>query len=791
MSKENKDNNISLSSVKHQRDLRIKRMEQLEDFGYNTFAVNAKRDYSLSFMKFWASFVNKIDLQKLEKEIKPYTLEYFLYQVILPKDLVGKAEEMLRIRKAVKDMGIDPDDEEIKKSPLDNSLVIETRKLFKGLAKISKHGRYSLLKEYFIFSQDDNKLIDTSYKKGQKITLSGRVKSKRVAGKIAFATIEDESNPDGFQFIFKKDNLAEDQNLETIEEYTREKPKSMTLKNFAKLIDEGDYIEAIGIVDFSNTEEPSLFVEDFKILTKALRPLPETLDYENLEERYSNRVVDFKMNTKDNNGLSVRNLMRLKSRFWQIWREEMLGEGFLEVECPVFETTPGGADASPFVTYYNELGQDVYMRISLELPLKRLIAGGFEKVFEIGRIFRNEGSSPQHLQEYTQIEWYWAYSDYTDGMKFMKRVFQRIIKELKGSLIQTDYYGNTINWGEWCTEKEAKKNGWELIGGWPMIPYFEAIRHFSGGKVDLEGKNRDQMLKIANTHNIEIEQNAGYSKVMDTIYKKMARVNMHNPFFLTLPPVEIEPLAKRNPEKQELTERFQIVAGTAELGKGFSELNDPIDQYNRFENQQAARDAGDDEAHFMNEDYVKALEYGLPPLSGWGSSERLFSFLFGKHIKECVTFPHVRNQEQKSKSKKTLSAHIVVFNDSKTPQWVKMNTVAHLSASMAARKGKDLIDIEGSNTKDGTYIPMNIQHAIVIKEEKENNKVLLELKQSAEEKGLTISLFTQDMQDSSDDKKVNVSQESKNIDDIKILGILIFGEKKIVEELTKSFNLLS
>jgi lysyl-tRNA synthetase class 2 len=433
------------------------------------------------------------------------------------------------------------------------------------------------------------------------------------------------------------------------------------------LIDEGDYIQAGGYLDRSQRGEPSLFVSEFKILTKALRPLPEKLDYENVEERYINRVVDFKMNTKDENGLSVRDLVRLKNLYWSIWREEMTKQGFLEVECPVFETVPGGAEAKPFVTFYNELEQEVYLRISLELPLKKLIAGGFEKVFEIGRIFRNEGSSPQHLQEYTQIEWYWAYADYTDGMKLVKRVYQKIVEAVLGQMTQIDYYGHEVNWGEWCSSKEALKNGWGLakidavyekedlekldekgeeVFGWPVIPYFEAVRYYSGGQVDMENKTYEELVSLAEQNGIEIEEGTGLSGLMDKIYKKMARVNIHNPIFLALVPVELEPLAKRNPANPDLTERWQVVAGTAELGKCFSELNDPIDQFGRFEEQQKARDAGDEEAQFMDEDYVKALELGTPPMAGFGTSERFLSFLLGKHIKECVTFPHTRSQNK-------------------------------------------------------------------------------------------------------------------------------------------------
>jgi lysyl-tRNA synthetase, class II len=448
---------------------------------------------------------------------------------------------------------------------------------------------------------------------------------------------------------------------------TKAKPerKELNFEDYKELISEGDYIQASGYLDYSKSGEASMFVENYDILTKSLRPLPEKLDYENTESRYLDRVADYKMNTKDEKGLSVRDIVRHKARYWAIWREEMANEGFLEVECPIFESTPGGAEAKPFTTFYNELDQDMYLRISLELPLKKLISGGFEKVYEIGRIFRNEGSSPQHLQEYTQIEWYCSYKEYKWAAEFTKRVYQRIVNEILGTMIQVDYNGNQINWGEWCLESEAKKKGWEMIGGWPCIPYYEAVRYFSNGEIDTENKSLEELCELGKKFDLELTPELGLGTLLDKLWKK-ARVNTRNPFFLVLPPVELEPLAKRDPQNPQLTQRWQVVAGGAELGKAFSELNDPIDQFGRFEEQQKARDAGNDEAQFMDTKYVEAMEYGMPPMAGFGTSERFVSFLLGKHIRECVTFPHIRSEEKGVKSKeakiKELQEQVVNIN---------------------------------------------------------------------------------------------------------------------------------
>ena len=628
------------------------------------------------------------------------------------------------------------------------------------------------------YTLDEVRQNFSQIQKNESVTLAGRIKSKRMSGKIAFGTIEDESLPTGFQFIFKKDELPEPGNPD----------QKLTFEDYKELFDEGDYIQATGHLDHSQRGEPSLFVTEYTILTKALRPLPESLEYDNFEERYTNRVVDYKMNTKDENELGIREMMKLKSRYWAIWREEMIKEGFTEVECPIFESVPGGADARPFTTYYNELDQEMYLRISLELPLKKLIAGGFEKVFEIGRIFRNEGASPSHLQEYTQIEWYWCYKDYYDGMKFTAKIYRRIALEMIGKLTQTDYHGNQINWGEWCSQEEADKNGWKLIEGWPAIPYFEAIRYYSGGKVDLEDKTYNELLAIAKENKIEIETGTGYANLMDKIYKKVARPFMINPIFLIQQPVEIEPLAKKDPENPKFVHRFQPVVGGAELGKGFTELNDPIDQFERFKEQQRARDAGDEEAQFMDEEYVKAMELGMPPLAGFGISERLFSFLLGKNIKECVTFPAVRTEEVQSK-KKTMVAHSIILDTPEIPSWTKLNTAAHLSASFAARSGKTLIHTEQNTTKDGEVIPMNIRHAIIIKKTDDKFK-LLDLKRKAEKKGLKVAVFTEEMMNSTNDNIVSEKQESKNSSQIGYLGVLVFGKKGDVEKLTDNFEMV-
>jgi lysyl-tRNA synthetase, class II len=567
----------------------------------------------------------------------------------------------------------------------------------------------------------------------------------------------------------------------------------MTFEHFKDLLEVGDYAQVYGQLEYSKSGEPSLFAQEYKILTKALRPLPEKMDYENTESRYLDKVADYKMNTKDEDGLSVRDLVRVKAKYWSIWRDEMQKEGFLEVECPIFEGTPGGAEAKPFTTFYNELDQEMYLRISLELPLKKLIAGGFEKVYEIGRIFRNEGSSPQHLQEYTQIEWYCAYQDYDWAAAFVKRVYQRVVLEVLEKMIQTDYNGNSINWGEWCTRQEAVKNGWELVGsdgetnpemGWPKIGYFDAVRHFSNGLIDTENKTEDELCELGKEFGLEMTPELGLATLLDKLWKK-ARINTHNPFFLCLPPVALEPLAKRDPKNPELTQRWQVVAGGAELGKAFSELNDPIDQFGRFEDQQKARDNGNEEAQFMDTNYVKAMEYGMPPMAGFGTSERFVSFLLGKHIRECVTFPHIRENQNNTEIK---NIQVVLLDQPNIPLWSKLNTTSHLSASISARNKYQILGEDKVKSADGKDITLSIPHPIVIRETN-SQQDLKKIIEEAKKLGLAISEFTVDNRDGKSQQDDIVRMNAKTFDEIEFLGVAIFGDKKKTEKLTKQFPL--
>lgn len=434
------------------------------------------------------------------------------------------------------------------------------------------------------------------------LTIAGRLRSLRPMGGSAFAHIEDESGK--IQLFFNKANMSE--NL---------------FKLFVKSAELGDFVQVTGELFKTKTEEKTLKVTDWKMLSKNIRPIPtEHFGIKDEEELLRRRYLDLMTNSE------TRAFFRRKNIFWQTIRNFLSKDGFLEVQTPVFEHIPGGAEAEPFVTHHNALDQDFYMRISLELALKRLLVGGYEKVFEIGRVFRNEGIDREHLQEYDETEFYAAYWDLKKGMKFCEKMFKTIVEKVTGGSV-SEYEGEKIDW--------SKK--------FPVIDYFEIFKKETG--LDLKGATIDQLKAKADELGIKYEPSYGKGRMIDTIYKKTVRQKLIQPCFLVGHPLEVSPLAKTDPKKPYKALRFQIVAGKSELCNAFAELNDPIDQRKRFEDQMKLREAGDTEAQMLDEDFIEALEYGMPPAFGFGMSERFFSFLMNKSIRETTIFPTMKSRE--------------------------------------------------------------------------------------------------------------------------------------------------
>ncbi len=313
-----------------------------------------------------------------------------------------------------------------------------------------------------------------------------------------------------------------------------------------------------------------------------------------------------------------------KSKFWAAVRNFLVDHDFLEVETPALEAIPGGAEATPFITYHNALNSDYYLRISLELYQKRLLVGGFEKIFEIGKIFRNEGIDAEHLQDYLQMEFYWAYADYEDLMKFVEDYYRYIVKETFGST-KTKHGNYELDWGN----------------NWPKVDYVDSFKEETGMDLTKEPKIED-LYKLAEKVGVKPAKKLGEGRLIDLIYKKTVRPKLIQPSLLINHPVVVSPLAKRDDKNPNIVQRVQVLAAGTEVGNGWSELNDPQDQEERFKEQQEMRKAGDKEAQMYDKDFVEALEYGMPPAAGFGLSQRLFAVLIDKPIRETVFFPTIK-----------------------------------------------------------------------------------------------------------------------------------------------------
>lgn len=438
---------------------------------------------------------------------------------------------------------------------------------------------------------------------GQEVAVAGRVVSIRSFGKLAFIKLQDASG--AVQLYLQRDTMAE-----------LDAPHSVLGMKQLKLLDTGDFVEATGTVLRTKTGEISVGVRELRLLTKALRPLPEKL--ENKEERFRRRYVDMNVNP------AVRQRFYRRSTFWQATRDYLNQHGFTEVNVPVLEHTTGGADANPFVTHMDALdGQQFYLRISHELPLKRLLGAGFEKVYDIGPRFRNENYSDEHLPEHIAMEWYAAYWDWQQGMRFMEDMYKYVLERTFGTL--------QFTLGEFEVD---------MSGQWQVWDYAEVINKHYG--IDVYNTTIEEVAAKLKEHGLEVEKTDSIPRGIDKLWKNI-RKTVAGPVWLVNTPKFISPLSKTNPDNPQTVERFQPVIAGSELGNGFSELNDPIDQLNRFVEQQQMRDAGDEEAMMLDIDYVEMLEYGMPPACGWGFSERVFWIFEGVTAREGVPFPQLKS----------------------------------------------------------------------------------------------------------------------------------------------------
>jgi lysyl-tRNA synthetase class 2 len=440
---------------------------------------------------------------------------------------------------------------------------------------------------------------------GQTVTVTGRIVGLRKFGKLAFIVLRDQSGQ--VQLFLHAPDVA-----------PLDAAKGIVGMSELPLLDSGDFVEATGEVIKTKTGEISVGAKTLRLLTKSLRPLPTELT--DKEQRLRRRYVDMNVNP------DVYERFVRRSKFWQATRDFLGGHGFLEINNPVLESVAGGADANPFVTHMDALDQDFYLRISHELPLKRLLVAGYEKVFDIGPRFRNENYSDEHLPEHVAMEWYWAYADWEKGMQLTEEMIRAIVDATWGTRQFTLADGKQVDFG---------KDGEHF----PRISFVDVLKNEYD--IDVFNSSMDDIAAKLKENKLEVEKQDNRQRSLDKLWKKY-RKTIAGPVFLVDMPTFMQPLAKTQPGNPELTEQFNLVFGGSEMCKAFSELNDPIDQYNRFLEQQKLRDAGDDEAQMMDIDYVEALEYAMPPACGLGFSERVFWSLEGVSAREGVPFPALR-----------------------------------------------------------------------------------------------------------------------------------------------------
>lgn len=441
---------------------------------------------------------------------------------------------------------------------------------------------------------------------GQDATVVGRIIGIRKFGKLAFIVIKDETASLQL-FLQGGRDLARntDQNLLGMEDLN--------------LLDSGDFVESSGKIIKTKTGEISIDTAKLKLITKTLRPMPSQIDgFSNKEERMRRRYVDMNING------DVKQRYERRSVFWQATRDFLNDKGFIEINTPVLEHTTGGADANPFVTHMDALDEDFYLRISQELPLKKLIGGGFEKVYDIGPRFRNENYSEEHLPEHIAMEWYWAYANFSDGMKLMEEMYRTVLEKTFGTL-QFKIHDFDID----------MKQEWQALDYAKVIKDKYDLDVFDSPIEDIQAKLRE--------HKLEVEKTDNRARSIDKLWKNI-RKDLAGPIWLINTPKFISPLAKTSENDDRVVERFQAVIAGSELGNGYSELNDPIDQLNRFVEQDKMREAGDNEAMMLDIDYVEMLEYGMPPTCGWGYSERVFWVFEGVTAREGVPFPQLRSE---------------------------------------------------------------------------------------------------------------------------------------------------
>lgn len=531
---------------------------------------------------------------------------------------------------------------------------------------------------------DTSQTLKKNFEEGKKVKVAGRLMSKRIQGKASFAEIQD---ADGrVQVYFNRDEICPGED------------KTLYNEVYKKLIDIGDIIGIEGTLFITKVGEKTIMVKNFTLLTKALRPLPSPKTdaegnlhdgFADPEMRYRQRYVDLVVNPH------VKDIFIKRTKLFTAMRNFFNNHGYMEVETPVLQAIPGGAAARPFITHHNSLDIPLYLRIANELYLKRLIVGGFDGVYEFSKNFRNEGMDRTHNPEFTAMEIYVAYKDYHWMMNFTEQLLEHCAVSVNGSS-ESQFGEHTINWK----------------APYPRVSMREAIQKFTG--FDIKGKTEDEIRAFALSIGIEVNDTMGKGKLIDEIFGEKCEPNFIQPTFITDYPVEMSPLTKKHRSEEGLTERFELMVCGKEIANAYSELNDPIDQRERFEEQLRLSEKGDDEAMFIDQDFLRALEYGMPPTSGLGiGMDRLIMFLTNNEsIQEVLFFPQMRPEKAKP---------VIELNEDEKA------IVEILSASEEPLALAEVKDKSGLSNKKWDKSTKNLTKNKIIAVEKDDNGLWIKL----------------------------------------------------------------
>jgi lysyl-tRNA synthetase class 2 len=615
-------------------------------------------------------------------------------------------------------------------------------------------------------------------------TVTGRLINTRKFGKIAFFVIRDASGE--IQLFLKHDMVK----------VTDPTIGQLSFENL-NLLDPGDFIETTGQVIKTQTGEISLEVQSIRLLTKSLRPLPTERDgFHDVEARYRQRYVDMIVNPEVKNSLAVR------SRIVELSRQFLIQKGFEEIETPVLQPMYGGASARPFTTYHHKLESTLYLRISDELYLKRAVVGGFEKVFEVGKDFRNEGIDRSHNPEFTMIEFYWAYADYEDLITLTEEFLASIVMGIKGSYT-FEYQGQQL----------------DFAPPYRRVTLRDLVLEHTG--IDIDTITREELIAEIKTRKIDIDLSSDppMNDLLDEFYKETTRTNVTQPIFLLDYPATMLPLAKRKIDNANKAASMQVVVAGFEIIKAYNELNDPIDQLNRWQEEQQALDDGASEvAQPIDYDYIRALEVGMPPTAGWGMGvDRLAAFLTDQpSIKDTIMFPTLRPEifditeyaskgvlvtDGKSKGnitpvsdtstgiqKQDFSSKMIAVVNKELEPWRVANAVAHMSAIIGNKtEASKLTSGDTFVAKDGSAIPRNSQYPVVIKRASE--KELHKLYESLRETQVIYHVFTKEMQDTTDDNEISSIMQAQTLADTVFYGVMFLAPHEQADSLTKKYQL--